>query len=81
MNKLGALSLIVGAAIVFKYAVDNQWLGPTGRVGLGFVVGASLFALGELYSRRGWQLFASGLTGAGNGVLFIAVYFGQQEYG
>ena len=81
LNKLGALSLIVGAAIVFKYAVDNQWLGPTGRVGLGFVVGASLFALGELYSRRGWQVFASGLTGAGNGVLFIAVYFGQQEYG
>ncbi|MEE8580930.1 MAG: DUF2339 domain-containing protein [Myxococcota bacterium] len=80
LNKLGALSLIFGAVIVFKYAVDNQWLGPTGRIGLGFLVGAGLFALGEVYARRGWQGFASGLVGAGNGVLFVAVYFGQQQY-
>ena len=31
LNKLGALSLIVGAAVVFKYAVDSGWIGPTGR--------------------------------------------------
>jgi hypothetical protein len=80
LNKLGALSLILGSIIVFKYAVDNEWIGPTGRVALGFAVGASLFALGEVYARRPWPRFASGLAGAGNGVLFVAVYFGHQQY-
>ena len=80
LNKLGALSLILGSIIVFKYAVDNEWIGPTGRVALGFAVGASLFALGEYYARRPWPRFASGLAGAGNGVLFVAVYFGHQQY-
>ncbi|UCE87554.1 MAG: DUF2339 domain-containing protein, partial [Deltaproteobacteria bacterium] len=80
LNKLGAVSLIVGAIIVFKYAVDNQWIGPTGRVAIGFVAGGSLFAVGEAYARRGWHRFASGLVGAGNGVLFASVYFGQQQY-
>jgi uncharacterized membrane protein len=81
LNKLGALSLIVGAAIVFKYAVDSGWIGPTGRVALGFLVGAALIAGGELYARRGWHRFASGLVAGGDGLLFVAVYFGQQQYG
>jgi len=81
LNKLGALSLIVGAAVVFKYAVDNHWIGPTGRVALGFLAGAALIAGGEIYARRGWQRFASGLVAAGDGLLFVAIYFGQQQYG
>lgn len=80
LNKLGALSLIVGAAIVFKYAVDNDWIGPTGRVALGLATGAALLAVGEVYARRGWQLFASGLVAAGDGLLFVSVWFGQQQY-
>lgn len=81
LNKLGALSMIFGAAIVFRYAVDSGWIGPTGRVALGLVVGALLVGAGEVYARRGWHRFASGLVSAGNGVIFIAVWFGQQQYG
>jgi len=80
LNKLGALSMIIGAGIVFKYAVDNDWIGPTGRVVLGLVTGSALLVAGELYARRDWQRFAAGLVSAGNGVLFIAVWFGQQQY-
>jgi hypothetical protein len=81
LNKLGALSLVVGAAIVFKYAVDNGWIGPTGRVVLGLAAGAALLGVGEVYARRGWRAFASGLVAAGDGLLFVAVWFGQQQYG
>jgi uncharacterized membrane protein len=81
LNKLGALSLVVGAAVFFKYAVDSGWIGPTGRVALGLLGGAALLAAGELQARRGWQRFASGLVAAGDGLLFVAVYFGQQQYG
>jgi hypothetical protein len=80
LNKLGALSLVVGAAIVFKYAVDNGWIGPTGRVALGLLAGSAVLACGELYARRGWQAFASGLVAAGDGLLFVTVYFGHQQY-
>lgn len=81
LNKLGALSLIVGAAVVFKYAIDSGWIGPTGRVVLGLIAGAALIAGGEVYARKGWQRFASGLVTAGDGLLFVAVYFGHQQYG
>lgn len=80
LNKLGALSMIFGAGIVFKYAVDSSWIGPTGRVVLGLGVGALLLGAGEIYARRSWHRFASGLTSAGNGVIFISVWFGQQQY-
>jgi uncharacterized membrane protein len=80
LNKLGALSLIVGSAIVFKYAVDSGWIGPTGRVALGLVTGTALLGLGEVYARRGWHRFASGLVAAGDGLLFVAVWFGHQQY-
>ena len=80
LNKLGALSLIVGAAVVFKYAVDSGWIGPTGRVALGLLAGAALIGGGEVYARKGWQRFASGLVAAGDGLLFVTVYFGHQQY-
>src|SRR5579863_5169818 len=31
INRIGAVTLIIGVAFFFKYAVDNQWIGETGR--------------------------------------------------
>src|SRR5437899_3226534 len=35
INRIGALTLVFFVAFTFKYAVDNAWIGPAGRVELG----------------------------------------------
>jgi hypothetical protein len=33
------VTLVLGIAFFFKWAVDNQWIGPGGRVILGVIAG------------------------------------------
>src|SRR5258706_11466613 len=39
VNRIGAITLTLCAAFIFKYAVDNAWIGPGGRVALGVFAG------------------------------------------
>ena len=65
-NRAGALTLIIGAAFFFKYAVDNAWIGPTARVLLGILAGGALVA---------WSERARGLLGfLGGGALLAGCY-------
>src|SRR5690606_19313884 len=44
-TRIGGLLLLAGVAFFFKYAVDNAWLGPWARVGLGAAVGLGALLL------------------------------------
>src|SRR5687768_7306716 len=35
INRIGSITLVLGIAFFFKYAVDNEWIGESGRVLLG----------------------------------------------
>src|SRR5579862_5213172 len=39
VNRIGAVTLTFFVAFLFKYAVDNAWIGPAGRVALGVLAG------------------------------------------
>lgn len=81
INRVGAITLAIGVIFFFKYAVDNQWIGATGRVILGIIAGFTLIAAAEwLRYRQGQknedtqQTFTQGLAGCGLATLYIAVY-------
>ena len=74
MNRLGALTLVLGIAFLFKGAVDNNWIGPGGRVMLALLAGFATIGGADLLFRRGQRVFAQGLTAAGASVLYIALY-------
>ena len=38
-NRIGAVTMILGVAFAFLYAVDNEMIGPTGRVLCGLLAG------------------------------------------
>ncbi len=81
---VGAVVLVIGAALGFKFAYDQGWLGllPDGpKVGLLALCGIGLLAAGEYVYRRINQLSAAGLFGAGVAVLFLASYAGHAWYG
>src|SRR5277367_6323670 len=39
LNRLGVLTLVLAASFGFKWAVDNDWIGPGGRVAIGMIAG------------------------------------------
>jgi len=80
LNRVAVITLLFGIGFLFKYAVDNQWIGPAMRVALG-VAGAMLaLAVGEWISLRGQKTFAQGMTGLGLALLYLSFYAGFGFY-
>ncbi len=81
---VGAVVLVIGAALGFKYAYDQGWLGnlpdPAKLASLS-LCGFGLIALGELVLRRVNKAAAVGLYGAGVAMLFVASFAGHAWYG
>jgi hypothetical protein len=74
INRIAAVTLIFAAAFFFKYAVDNQWIGETGRVVLGVIAGFAALGCGEWAWRRDHRVYAQGVTALGIAILYLAFY-------
>lgn len=76
---IGVLALILGVSFFLKYAFDNNWIGPVGRVGIGVVAGVLLLVLGEFFRPR-YALYGQILSGGGIGVLYLSSYAAHGFY-
>ncbi len=65
--------LLFATAFFLKYAFENDWIGPTGRVAMGLAAGAGLCVAGWRY-RRDLRLFSQMLTAAGVVLLYLATF-------
>ncbi len=74
LNRLGVVTLLIGIAFAFKWAVDNQIIGAAGRVELGVLAGFLTLGLADWLWHRGQRIFAQGITAAGVGILYLALY-------
>ncbi len=66
--------LVFAAAFFLKYAYDNDWVGPLGRVIVGCLAGSTLMIVGLRYYGRGWRIFSQMLSAAGIVVLYLSTY-------
>lgn len=66
--------LLFGTAFFLRYAYENQWIGPIGRVAVGLLIGLALVVAGWKYDRRRWRIFSQMLSSGGVVVLFLSVY-------
>jgi uncharacterized membrane protein len=73
-NIVGVVTLIFAAAFFFKYAVDNNWVGPGARVALGIVAAMVALFFGDLMWRRGQKIFGQGITGLGLALLYLSFW-------
>lgn len=73
-TRLGAAVLILGAMYFFKYAVDNNWIGPWGRVALGAGLGAAVLIFAEKLSDRLHRGYLQGLLGVGLSLLYVSSF-------
>ena len=73
-NRIGILALLIGMAWFLKLAIDNQWIGPLGRVLIGLVAGAGLIAWSERFRGRGYTAFSYSLKAVGSGILYLSIW-------
>lgn len=66
--------VLIGASFFLKYAYDNQWTGPVGRIGVGLIAGVASMLMGWRYHRRQWRVFAQMFSAGGIVVLLLSVY-------
>ncbi len=77
-NRIGIIAICFGVAFFLKYAFDNEWIGPGGRVSIGVAIGLAFLAGGERLRKR-YASYAYGLTGGGLAILYLAIWFASQN--
>ncbi len=74
INRIGAVTVLFAVAFFFKLAVENEWIGESGRVVLGVLAGFASIAAGDWMWKRGHQLYAHGISSLGIGILYLSFY-------
>jgi uncharacterized membrane protein len=80
LQRVGLVTIAIGVAYFLKEAIDNAWIGPTGQVAIGILLGIALLAGGDWVRRRTYLFFADGLTALGVVVLYLSVWAGGNYY-
>jgi uncharacterized membrane protein len=78
-SRIGMVALVLGVSFFLKYAFDNGWIGETGRVTIGIVIGLSLLGFGEKFIRKYFG-YGQILTGGGIVVLYLSLYSALNFY-
>lgn len=80
LNRIGALIVIFAVAYFLKWSFDNDIIGELGRCVLGLVSGAAFMLAGQFYLKKGYPVFAQGLTGAGIAIIYLSSYAAVNYY-
>jgi uncharacterized membrane protein len=73
-NRVGIVAVLIGVAWFLKLAIDNEWIGPAGRVIAGLIAGAGLVALSERFRATGYRAFSYSLKAIATGVLYLSLW-------
>jgi uncharacterized membrane protein len=79
INKIGIAILVLAIAFFVKYAIDNNWVGPVGRVGIGVLCGGILIGIAHRM-RNSYRAFSSVLVGGGLAVLYFTITLAYHQF-
>jgi len=80
LNRIGIFAILIGVSYFIKYAFDNGWIGPTGRIALGLFVGIGLVLWSERFCSNGYVAFSYSLKAVGIGTLYLSLWGAFQVY-
>ncbi len=80
LNRIGILAILTGVSYFIKYAFDNGWIGPSGRITLGVLVGIGLVLWSERFRGKGYAVFSYSLKAVGIGTLYLSLWGAFQVY-
>ena len=78
--RIGIFAILIGVSYFIKYAFDNGWIGPTGRIALGLLAGIGLVLWSERFRSKGYAAFSYSLKAVGIGTLYLSLWGAFQLY-
>lgn len=79
INKIGIAILVLAIGFFVKYAIDNNWVGPVGRVAIGVVCGGILIGIAHRM-RNSYKAFSSVLVGGGMAILYFTITLAYHQF-
>lgn len=79
INKIGIVILVIGFAILLKYAIDNDWINELTRVVIGLVAGGVVLGFAFKLKPK-YHGFSAVLLSGGMAILFFSVYAAYAFY-
>lgn len=80
LNRVGIVAVLTGVSYFLKYAFENNWIGPSGRVAIGLLAGAGLLLWSERFRAKGHPAFSYSLKAVGLGTLYLSLWAAFQVY-
>ena len=80
LNRIGIVAMLIGVSYFLKYAFDNNWVGPGGRITIGLLVGIGLVLWSERFRNRGYAVFSYSLKAVGIGTVYLSLWGAFQIY-
>jgi uncharacterized membrane protein len=80
LNRIGIAAMLIGVSYFLKYAFENNWIGPGGRIGIGLLGGIALILWSERFRIRGHAAFSYSLKAVGIGTLYLSLWGAFQVY-
>jgi uncharacterized membrane protein len=80
LNRIGIAAMLIGVSYFLKYAFENNWIGPGGRIGIGLLSGIALILWSERFRTHGHAAFSYSLKAVGIGTLYLSLWGAFQVY-
>ncbi|NJD56318.1 MAG: DUF2339 domain-containing protein [Nitrospirae bacterium] len=77
---IGIVTMVFGVGYFLKYSFEQGWIGPAGRVSMAYVWGIVFLAAGNLFRKKGYEIFGLYLAGGGIATLYFSTFAAFQLY-
>jgi uncharacterized membrane protein len=80
LNRIGIVAMLIGVSYFLKFAFDNNWIGPGGRIAIGLLAGMGMVLWSEQFRSKGYAAFSYSLKAVGIGTLYLSLWGAYQIY-
>src|SRR5512146_1030858 len=80
LNRIGIVATLIGVSYFIKYAFDNNWIGPSGRIAIGIIAGIAVVLWSERFRHKGFAVFSYSLKAIGIGTLYLSMWGAYEVY-
>jgi uncharacterized membrane protein len=79
-SRIGIIALLIATTLFLKWAIDNHYIGPTGRILAGLIAGTAIVLWSERFRHNGFNAFSYSLKAIGSGALYLSFWAAFQLY-